>query len=105
MRLRSNNAKLRLHGILTIGFIVSAGFLPSCVTPPTAQNKPPIPVTQLRDDVFVRELAKGIWLDTTYYNMPDLGRYPANGLIVIDGTDAVMINLPWTESQTALLFD
>ena len=60
---------------------------------------------KLSDDVEVRRLAEGIWLHTTYFDIDGLENVPANGLIVIDGKDAMMIDLPWTDKQTSLLFD
>ena len=63
------------------------------------------PAVKLSDDVEVSQLAEGIWLHTTYYELPNLGRYPANGIIVISGNDSVMIDLPWTNEQTEILFD
>jgi metallo-beta-lactamase class B len=61
----------------------------------------------LSDDIVVKKLADGVWLHTTYYDLPELKlkHYPANGLIVIDGPEAMMINLPWTDEQTAIIFD
>jgi metallo-beta-lactamase class B len=60
---------------------------------------------RLRDDVTVRRLAEGVWLHTTYFDIAGLKHVPANGLIVIDGKDALMIDLPWTDEQTGVLFD
>ena len=60
---------------------------------------------QLNEDVTVRRLAEGVWLHTTYYDISGLKNVPANGLIVIDGKHAMMIDLPWTEEQTGALFD
>ena len=60
---------------------------------------------RLKDDVAVKRLAEGIWLHTTYYDISGLRNVPANGLIIIDGKDAMMIDLPWTDEQTCILFD
>jgi len=60
---------------------------------------------RLADDVAVRKLAEGVWLHTTYFDISGLRNVPANGLIVIDGKHAMMIDLPWTDEQTGLLFD
>jgi len=60
---------------------------------------------RLADDVMVRELAEGAWLHTTYFDVAGMRRVPANGLVVIDGKDAIMIDLPWTDEQTMVLFD
>ncbi|MBN2314957.1 MAG: subclass B1 metallo-beta-lactamase [Sedimentisphaerales bacterium] len=59
----------------------------------------------MADDVVVRKLAEGVWLHTTYYDLANYKNVPANGLIVIDGQYAVMIDLPWTDAQAGVLFD
>ena len=60
---------------------------------------------RLADNVTVIRLAEGVWLHTTYFDISGLRNVPANGLIVIDGKHAMMIDLPWTDEQTGLLFD
>jgi metallo-beta-lactamase class B len=62
-------------------------------------------VIRLTDDVTVLKLTEGIWLHTTYFDISGLSNVPANGLIVIDGKHAMMIDLPWTDKQTGVLFD
>jgi metallo-beta-lactamase class B len=60
---------------------------------------------RLSGDVTVRGLAEGIWLHTTYFDIGDLKHVPANGLIIVDGEHAMMIDLPWTDEQAGILFD
>jgi len=60
---------------------------------------------QISDDVSVQPVAPGVWVHTTYHNLPNYGRVPANGLVVVDGEEALVIDLPWTDEQTATLFD
>jgi len=60
---------------------------------------------KLSDDVEVKKLANGNWLHTTYHDIDGYENYPANGLIIIDSEDAIMIDLPWTNEQAGLLFD
>lgn len=50
-------------------------------------------------------LAPGIWRHVTYKAMEGWGNVPANGLIVVDGEHAVMIDTPWTPEETAVLLD
>jgi metallo-beta-lactamase class B len=69
------------------------------------EGKPALREVRLRDDLSVRELEKGVWLRTAWLDVPKFGRCPANGLILVDGDDAVLINLPWTDDQTHVLFD
>jgi len=60
---------------------------------------------KLADDVAVIKLAEGVWLHTTYFDIAGYKNVPANGLIVIDGKHAMMIDLPWTDEQAGVLFD
>jgi metallo-beta-lactamase class B len=60
---------------------------------------------KLADDVTVIRLAEGVWLHTTYFDIAGLKHVPANGLIVIDGKYAMVIDLPWTNEQAGVLFD
>lgn len=59
----------------------------------------------LSDDVTVTKIIDGVWLHTTYFDIQGYRRVPANGLIVVDGSRAMMIDLPWTDKQAGLLFD
>ena len=58
------------------------------------------------DDVALGRLVPGVWVYTSYFDGPEAGgRTGANGLVVVSGREAVLINLPWTDEQTAALFD
>jgi len=59
----------------------------------------------ISDNVTVRRLADGVWLHTTCFDIADYKNVPANGLIIIDGKHAMMIDLPWTDEQAGVLFD
>lgn len=60
---------------------------------------------ELRKDVEVYALAPGIWRHVTYMEIEEWGMVPANGLIVVDGVHAAMIDTPWKPSQTGVLLD
>jgi metallo-beta-lactamase class B len=60
---------------------------------------------ELGRDVEVYPLAPAIWRHVTYLVMDEKWKTPANGLIVVDGEHAVMIDTPWTPGQTAVLLD
>lgn len=60
---------------------------------------------RLNNDVAVKRLANGVWLHTTYFDITGYKHVPANGLIIVDGKDAIMIDLPWTDEQAGVLFD
>jgi len=60
---------------------------------------------RVSDDVTLQPVTSGVWVCTSYFDVPNSGRIGANGLLVVSGEDAVLINLPWTDAQTAALFD
>lgn len=60
---------------------------------------------RVSDDITLKPIAPGVWVYTTYFDVPDSGRTGANGLLVAEGAEAALINLPWTDQQTAALFD
>lgn len=60
---------------------------------------------RISDDVDVTKLTEHVWLHTTYYDIGSIKRCPANGLVMIDGSQAIVIDTPWTDAQTKLLFD
>lgn len=52
----------------------------------------------LADDVSVRRMAPGVWVHTTVSG-EDFGRYPANGLVIEDGEDALLVDTGWNSRQ------
>ena len=60
---------------------------------------------RVSDDVSLQPIVPGVWVYTTYFDVPDSGRVGANGLVVVSDQEAVLINLPWTDEQTGALFD
>ena len=60
---------------------------------------------ELAKDVEVYVLAPGIWRHVTWQVMEEKWKVPANGLIVVDGEHAVMVDTPWTPEETAVLLD
>jgi metallo-beta-lactamase class B len=60
---------------------------------------------RISDDIALQPIVPGAWVYTTYFDVPDSGRVGANGLVVVSGREAVLVNLPWTDEQTAALFD
>ncbi len=60
---------------------------------------------EIAPGISLQPIAGGVWVYTTYFDLPDYGRYPANGLLVIDDKEAMLIDLPWTDEQTGVLFD
>jgi metallo-beta-lactamase class B len=56
-------------------------------------------------DIALHAIAEGVWVHTTWFDLSNYGRCPANGLVVVDGQEALLIDLPWTDELTATLFD
>ena len=56
-------------------------------------------------DVEIFPLAPGIWRHVTWQVIEEKWKAPANGLIVVDGEHAVIIDTPWTPEETVVLLD
>lgn len=48
-------------------------------------------------------LADGVWLHTSWREIPGYGPFPANGLVVVHGGSATLIDTPWPEADTPRL--
>jgi len=59
----------------------------------------------LGEDLRVEPVAPGVFRHVSVRVVPDFGPVPANGLIVIGDDAAALIDTPWTDTQTARLFD
>jgi len=60
---------------------------------------------RISDDITVQPIAEGVWVHETCHDVPGYGRVAANGLLIIDSAEAMLIDLPWTDAQTGALFD
>ena len=58
---------------------------------------------EINRDLVVIRMADNIWQHSSYKEMEPFGRVPANGLIVVDGKDAALIDTPWTDDLTVAL--
>jgi metallo-beta-lactamase class B len=56
----------------------------------------------LADDVSVRRIAPGVWVHTTL-GSEAYGRYPANGLIIEDGEETILVDTGWNPRQAERL--
>jgi metallo-beta-lactamase class B len=59
---------------------------------------------RINDDLQVEELGDGLWLHVSYDEVPDFGRSPGNGMVVVSGTEAALLDTPWTDELTEQLF-
>jgi len=60
---------------------------------------------EISRDIRLQRLTGNVWVHTTYTELPDYGRVPANGLAVVDANEAMLVDLPWTDELTAQLLD
>jgi glyoxylase-like metal-dependent hydrolase (beta-lactamase superfamily II) len=51
----------------------------------------------------ISTLTDGVFLHKSYYQTDDFGLVSSNGLLVVDGKQATIVDTPWSESDTALL--
>jgi glyoxylase-like metal-dependent hydrolase (beta-lactamase superfamily II) len=82
----------------TVAFALWTLCLPTLTGP--VQGAPPETV---REDLQVERLADGVWLHTSYQVLESFGRVPANGLVVVSGGEAALVDTPWTDEQTRAL--
>ncbi|MBL8922367.1 MAG: MBL fold metallo-hydrolase [Myxococcaceae bacterium] len=57
---------------------------------------PELELAKLRDDV---------WLHTTWKELPNVGPFPSNGLVVVGDGGVVLIDTPWTPKATRTLLE
>jgi metallo-beta-lactamase class B len=55
---------------------------------------------RVSDTVWFAQLTPRVWIHTTTYLLGGKVYYPANGLIVADGNEAMLIDTGWTNEQT-----
>ncbi len=91
-----------MRQIAAFAMLWAGVFLAGCQSEQAVRLEQDITVSE---DVVLHRIDEGIWVHTTYKNLQGYGRVGANGLVVIDGKEALLIDLPWTDEQTAVLFD
>lgn len=66
----------------------------------------PIPdMKRLAATVWVGKLAEGLWLTCFTSKLPQLGWYPANGMIVAGDDGATVVDPGWNAEQGKLILD
>jgi len=61
-------------------------------------------VIELSPDVEAVQLTRSIWLYTAYTELPGHEeRVPGNGLVVVSGSSAMLIDLPWNDEHTRIV--
>ncbi len=58
----------------------------------------------LSDDVRLIKLSENAYIHVSWYNLPGYGRFPANGLLLINNKQAFLFDTPWNDSLTSVLY-
>ncbi len=61
-------------------------------------------VIQLSEDLELRQISDHIYLHRSYTDVPIYGRVGANGLVVVSQGEAAILDSPWTNEQTEVLY-
>lgn len=56
-------------------------------------------------DLKIRKLDEGVYLHSSYQVVDGFGLVDSNGLVVLDGNDAYIIDTPWSAEDTQKLLD
>lgn len=95
------------RSLLLTAFILSACGGPETPTTVPAPKVADNFLTQLQTDypVTLSEIAEGVWVHTTNYNLPGQNPIPVNGLVVVDGEDVILVDGAWGELATLSLLE
>ncbi len=62
-------------------------------------------MTRISNTLWLGRLTPSVWLYTSTYPLDGVGYYPANGAIVVDGKEALLIDAAWNPQTTRALLD
>jgi metallo-beta-lactamase class B len=51
-------------------------------------------------DIELIKISEHAYVHISYYELPDFGRFPSNGLILVNQGQAMLFDTPWTDSLT-----
>lgn len=60
---------------------------------------------KISEDIFLEQLSENVFLHETFKYYKKMGRIGANGLVVVSGKEALLIDTPWNNRLTAVLCD
>jgi len=66
---------------------------------------PPSSLTVLSEDLQVRPITANVWRHISFTELESFGRSPANGLVVLAGAQAILVDTPWNDAETSTLID
>ena len=58
----------------------------------------------LSEDIILEAITENIWIHISYIDYPGYGRISANGLLVKENDQVVIIDTPWTNELTEVLY-
>jgi metallo-beta-lactamase class B len=58
---------------------------------------------RVSDTLWIGRLTPNVWIHTTTHVIDGAGYYPANGAIVIDGTESLLIDTGWNDADTTAI--
>lgn len=62
-------------------------------------------LVEVTPDLVVRELASGVWVHTSFKDLPGSPHFPSNGLILVSAHQATLVDSAWTEPTTKALLE
>jgi glyoxylase-like metal-dependent hydrolase (beta-lactamase superfamily II) len=95
---------LRLRSHKVIFFAAAVALIASLIAhQPTKASQAPISFE--RGGVVFEQLADAVWMHTSYKELPGWGPVPSNGLVVVSGGEAVLVDTAWNDEQTGAILD
>jgi metallo-beta-lactamase class B len=60
---------------------------------------------RIADNAWLGQLTTNVWIHTTTHVIDGVGFYPANGAIVVNGREALLIDTGWNDRDAATILD
>jgi hypothetical protein len=89
----------RIAAILCVSLAAACG-APFAAVAPAAPVAPAEAIVaasavQVTPDLTVREIAPGVYVHTSWKVLPELGRFPSNGLVITGPSEALVVDTTW----------
>ncbi len=91
---------MKKRKLLLTCLLIGLGFGPLLGSDSTVYKKISIDTA-----IEVKQINPNIWQHISYKETEKYGRVPANGLVLVDGKEALIIDTPWNDAQTTILID
>lgn len=98
-----------------LGLVLALGTVLLTLSPPAAYSQTSSPAElsavltrppeAIVAEVEFRQLQPGVWLHSSYKNMPRFGRVLSNGLLIEQGDHFVLVDTAWDDAQTRGILD